>query len=85
MQRKTLLSMATEIFSRKNFFDGFIDKVKFTNFINEITKGYDRKIPYHNDLHAGDVFQTLNYILITSEAKKVKKNFLTKEKILFLN
>jgi len=31
--------------------------------VNEITSGYSRKIPYHNDMHATDVLQTV-YILI---------------------
>ena len=59
LQNKTLSSMATEIFSRRNYFDEFIDEEKFSNFIKEITKGYDRQVAYHNDLHAGDVFQIL--------------------------
>jgi len=73
--------MATEIFSRWDFFEGFISQDKFTNFIKEITIGYNRNIAYHNDLHAGDVFQTLNYMLVTSDAKKVyNKNIKFKKK-----
>ena len=30
----------------------------FENFILEVTKGYYRSNPYHNDLHAADVEQT---------------------------
>jgi hypothetical protein len=72
LKNKTLITMATEIFSRRDFFfKGFIDQEKFTNFIKEITNGYNRNIPYHNDLHGADVLQTLNYIIITSEIKKV--------------
>jgi hypothetical protein len=77
LKNKTLLTMATEIFSRRDyFFKGFIEKDKFTNFIKEITNGYNRNIPYHNDLHAADVFQTLNYMLITSEVNKVNFAYL---------
>lgn len=75
LKNKTLLTITTEIFSRRDyFFKGFIEKDKFTNFIKEITNGYNRNIPYHNDLHAADVFQTMNYIIITSELSKVNSN-----------
>lgn len=71
LEKKTLISMATEIFTRKNFFEILIPEDKFENFIKEISDGYTRDVQYHNDLHAGDVFQTLNLILKEGEAQKV--------------
>ena len=40
---------------------GFYTLIKypiFENFIKAVSRGYIRKNPYHNDLHAGDVTQT---------------------------
>ena len=40
---------------------GFYTLIKypiFENFIKAVTRGYIRKNPYHNDLHAGDITQT---------------------------
>lgn len=56
--KKTLFFIAYEIFSKNNYFDELIDEKKFKNFMEEISVGYDRKVNYHNDLHAGDVLQT---------------------------
>ena len=41
-------------------------------FVNEISKGYDRNITYHNDLHAADVFQTSYSVIRKSESINVK-------------
>jgi hypothetical protein len=67
IERKTLHFMAYEIFNNNNYFDELIDEIKFKNFIKEITAGYDRKVRYHNDLHAGDVMQTTNIMLERGE------------------
>lgn len=60
---KTMYYIINEIFSRKSFYIGEgplgINENKFKNFIDEVVKGYDRKIAYHNDLHAGDALQTV--------------------------
>jgi len=66
-----MLSMAKEIFTRKNFFESILAEDKFINFIKEMTKGYSRKVQYHNDLHGSDVFQTFNLILIEGKAQNV--------------
>ncbi len=63
VQTKTLHFMAYEIFNRYNFFEELIDENKYKNFIREIIDGYSRKVVYHNDLHAGDVLQTV-YVMI---------------------
>jgi hypothetical protein len=46
-QQKTLFIMSNEIFNRCGFLE-FIEEDKFKEFILNITKGYDRSIPYHN-------------------------------------
>ena len=40
-----------------------VNENTFKSFIGEITNGYSRDIPYHNDLHATDVLQTLYVFL----------------------
>ncbi len=56
--KKTLYFTLTQILSKYAFFKEVIKEKTFVNFIHEIIDGYDRKIPYHNDLHATDVLQT---------------------------
>jgi hypothetical protein len=63
VETKTLHFMAYEIFNRYNYFEELIDENKYKNFIREIINGYNRKVVYHNDLHAGDVLQTV-YVMI---------------------
>ena len=36
-----------------------IQESKFDNFVNEITRGYHRENPYHTDLHAADMVQSI--------------------------
>ena len=72
VERKTTFYLSYEIFSRKDYFDSLIDEEKFKNFINEIIKGYNRSIPYHNDLHAGDVLQTLYHVIISGDLENVR-------------
>jgi hypothetical protein len=71
VDRKTVFYITYEIFSRENYFESMIDEDKFKNFINEIISGYNRKIPYHNDLHAGDVLQTIYHIIDRTDIKNV--------------
>lgn len=73
VESKTMTYVAYEIFSRLNYFDMLIkDENKFKGFINQMTEGYSRKIPYHNDLHATDVFQTLYVIFDKGNIAEVK-------------
>ncbi len=60
---KTLHYMTHELFDRFEFFDELVDEQRYKNFISEIIAGYDRSIVYHNDLHAGDVMQTVYLML----------------------
>ncbi len=63
LEKKTILYMSFDVFSKLNYFDTIIKENKFKNFISSLINGYDRKIPYHNDLHAADVFQTTFVII----------------------
>ena len=51
---------------------GFYTLIKypiFENFIKAVTRGYIRKNPYHNDLHAGDITQTCMVFLNKGKMK----------------
>jgi hypothetical protein len=70
---KTLHFMAYEIFNRYNFFEDLIDEDKYKNFIREIINGYSREVVYHNDLHAGDVLQTVYVMIEQGDIINVRK------------
>jgi cAMP-specific phosphodiesterase 4 len=66
-EKYTLKYMTYEIFQRFNFFEkNIVSESKFDKFMNVLIDGYDRNIPYHNDLHAGDILQT-TYMMIDNE------------------
>lgn len=44
---------------------------KFEKFVFEISSGYHRENPYHNDLHAADMVQTLFVYITKTNAKEV--------------
>ena len=56
-RENTLGVIGYYIFNLYGFYS-LINYTIFENFINEISAGYIRENPYHNDLHAGDVTQT---------------------------
>lgn len=56
---KILGYISREVFNEKGYFEKLIKETTFNNFIEEVIKGYSRVIPYHNDIHAADVFQTV--------------------------
>ena len=62
-KEKTLNHVAYEILSNFQFFD-FIDERNLKNFMNEIANNYCVNCPYHNEIHAADVMQTM-YVIIT--------------------
>ena len=72
VERKTTFYLSYEIFSRKDYFQSLIDEDKFKNFTNEIIKGYNRHIAYHNDLHAGDVLQTMYHVIVVGDLERVR-------------
>ena len=53
----TLSTISCYIFITLGLYS-FFNYEKFENFIDIIQKGYNKNNPYHNDLHAADVFQT---------------------------
>jgi hypothetical protein len=61
-KENTLSTLSCYIFLSMGLYS-FIDYSNFENFLDYITKGYDRNNPYHNDLHAADVEQT-SYIYL---------------------
>lgn len=69
--KKTLPLMTADIFEKNNYFNKLVSKTKFKNFILKINDGYDRNVPYHNDLHGADVMQTLHCLLVKGEIQKV--------------
>jgi hypothetical protein len=48
-----------------------LDYNKFESFVFEITKGYNRRNPYHTDLHAADLVQTALLFVIYGELQRV--------------
>jgi hypothetical protein len=61
----------TEIFDRYCYFDKYVDENKLKSFVEAISKGYDRTIPYHNDLHGVDVLQTVYVIVEKGKLQEV--------------
>mmetsp|Transcript_31501 Transcript_31501/g.32707 ORF Transcript_31501/g.32707 Transcript_31501/m.32707 type:complete len:515 (+) Transcript_31501:12-1556(+) len=59
-KEKTLPVISSYVFKHQGFFElGYFKEDDFFKFAEEVAAGYDRKIVYHNDLHAIDVFQTV--------------------------
>jgi len=48
---------------KKNALEQSVDQDKFLKFITQIYNSYKRSVEYHNDLHASDVAQHVNFIL----------------------
>jgi len=63
IQKKSMFHVANYILNKYNFIEDLLNQQNYVSFINEIISGYNRKVPYHNDLHATDVLQT-SYILL---------------------
>ena len=64
--KKTSVYLSSEILGRLSLVDnGDVPQNILSNFIKEIVAHYDRnKAIYHNDLHAGDVMQTVYTIFV---------------------
>jgi len=73
--KKCLFHVLNEILNQYNYIDDHLVEKKYVNFINEISEGYNRDIPYHNDLHATDVLQTTHLIILKSNLAKVYNLF----------
>ena len=61
---------STYIFITFNLFS-IIDYTKFEKFIFNIANGYNRENPYHTDLHAADVTQTVLIYFIFGNLQKI--------------
>ena len=62
--------ISTYIFSTLGLFS-IIDYVKFEPFIFRVASGYNRDNPYHTDLHAADICQSLLVYYIFGNIQKV--------------
>ena len=72
IETQTMTFMSVEIFSRLDYFnENILNEERLINFVNKVTKGYDRNVTYHNDLHAADVLQTAYVVIRKSETLKV--------------
>ncbi len=60
--KKSLFYISNAIFTAGDM-DNLYDRDRWRSFITAISEGYSRDIAYHNDIHAGDVFQT-SYVLM---------------------
>lgn len=59
----TIKLLTSDIFTKKDYFDKLIKKSTFNSFIKEVSLGYYRTNPYHNDIHSADVLQTVFVML----------------------
>lgn len=75
MGKKATIYVATEILSRFEMIElELIEPDIFKNFIAEIVEHYDREHAiYHNDLHAGDVMQTVFTIFTQGKVQEKMK------------
>ena len=66
LSKKTSVYLASEILGRLSIVDnGCVPQNILSDFIKEIVSHYDRnRAIYHNDLHAGDVMQTVYTIFV---------------------
>jgi hypothetical protein len=72
VETHSMTFMSVEIFGRLDFFSQkILNEDRLMKFVDEITKGYDRNVTYHNDLHAADVFQTSYATIRKSTSIKV--------------
>jgi hypothetical protein len=69
-KENTLSTISSFIFITMGLYS-LINYSNFENFVEQITKGYGRKNPYHTDLHAADVEQTCFIYLIHGQVKEV--------------
>lgn len=71
--KKATVYVANEILSKFDLVENeMIPSEILSNFINEIVDHYDRtNAVYHNDLHAGDVMQTVFTIVIKGNLQEV--------------
>ena len=72
LQNKILPVTTGHIFKFLTFFEiGILDEETYFKFAENIAEGYPRNVPYHNDIHATDVFQTFFSIIHHSDLVEV--------------
>lgn len=72
VETQSLTILSLEIFKKLDFFNKkLLSEEGVKRFVDKVTKGYDRNVTYHNDLHAADVLQTSFAIIRNSETLKV--------------
>lgn len=62
--KKTLIYTVTEVFEKYSELEVLVDEKHLKKFLTFISDNYYRTNPYHNDLHAADVFQTTYVVLM---------------------
>lgn len=76
LKEKILPIITSHVFNKLGFISdnefSFCKADIFSNFIDEIAKGYIRDVKYHNDIHAADVFQTVYAIIYSSKLNEVR-------------
>ena len=63
IQKKSMFYVLNYILNKYNFIEDLLVQKNYISFVNEIINGYNRKVPYHNDMHATDVLQTTHILL----------------------
>jgi|LauGreDrversion4_2_1035121.scaffolds.fasta_scaffold601477_3 hypothetical protein len=72
VETQSLSILSLEIFKKLDYFNKkLLNEDRLKKFVDKVSKGYDRNVTYHNDLHAADVLQTSFAILRNSETIKV--------------
>ncbi len=72
VETQSLTIISVEIFKKLDYFNKkLLNEDRLKKFVDKVTKGYDRNVTYHNDLHAADVLQSSFAIISNSETIKV--------------
>eukprot|EP00002_Diphylleia_rotans_P002871 TRINITY_DN1186_c0_g1_i3.p1 TRINITY_DN1186_c0_g1~~TRINITY_DN1186_c0_g1_i3.p1 ORF type:complete len:884 (+),score=163.24 TRINITY_DN1186_c0_g1_i3:258-2909(+) len=59
------------LFKKYDFYSRFkLDEFKLQNFITAVEKGYNTKVPYHNNIHAADVVLSLHHLFSVGKLSK---------------
>ncbi len=67
----TLPSLGIYVLNHHELFDELVPYDKFEHFVYEIAKGYHRENPYHTDLHAADMLQSIYIYNLNSKFQTI--------------
>ena len=56
--KRAIYFVLDRVFAKYSFFKSRVEEKKFLSFSEQLIEGYNRNVPYHNDLHGVDVLQT---------------------------